>query len=1198
MIGALISFELRRRLTMLSTYIFAALLFAGSVFSMLASAGAFKAISVSSGPERVHANSPHQLYGMMGGLGLLALFLVAAIFGQAVHQDFGHRTWMLIFSKNVKKAPYLSGRFLGALVFSALLFLTIPLGFWSAAAVMSFVDPSKLGPNGPAGYAWAYLIGILPMLFFCGVIFFGLAALSRQMAPVYVGMVVVVLGYNIVGSAIGDVDNRTLASILDPLGFSAYSVVTRYWTAIEKNTQLVPLTGLFLVNRLLWTGIAAALFAGTVALFRTRVDELGGKKAKRDDDEDADHSALEVAAITAKPTTAGWVVAMLHQSWIGARTIFRSPVYWSFIFAGTAILVVAIMVAPDMYGTSTYAVTYKMLDLAGGAFALFGIIVITFYAGELVWEERDQGLADIIDATRVPTWVGFFSKFLALSLVVLTLQATIGLAALGAQLAQGFTRIELDVYAVELLFYGWLKDLPLVALAITLQVVVNHKYLGHGVMVLYYVLRIVLDYLGIEEKLVLFGSEPSVMFSDMNRWGHALNKVLVYRGYWYLVCAVLLTLALGLFVRGREASWKARSRALRQRASLPWFVVLGLSAAGVVGLGAFIYIQEHVARPYFTQKQLERDQADYEKTYKATWEEKAQPRIVDADVMFDLFPEEKVPRAVLTGRLILENKTNEPIGEVLVSLPDDAKVRVLSVGTSTSPKEYDGRLSVRIFALEPAMQPGDKRTLTFDLEYFSDPWRHGTMRRDVVKNGSFMNSANVPSIGYSKNYELSQDSDRKQYGLPDRERMPDREDEKALRNNYISSDADFIRFAATVGAPADQVAVAPGYVESEWTKDGRRYRRFVMDSPILNFYAVLSAHYEIRRAKWNDVDLEVYFHRDHTYNVDGMLEGMRHALEYSSAAFGPYQHRQARIFEFPRYSSFAQAFPNTIPYSEGIGFIARVRPDSDKDVDYPYWVTAHEIAHQWWAHQVTGAYAKGATVMSESLAQYTAMMVMRQKYGPEKMRRFLKYELDKYLMGRATESKKEQPLALNENQPYIHYQKGGMVMYALADYIGEERVNRALKNFLAANQYKGPPYPTSKELVSALRAETPPEFGSIIDDWFETVTIYDNRAKSATVTKTATGKWHVRMEVEAKKYRVNEKDEQTAVDFEDLLPIGALAENGNGLFIDKRKVKNGSSTIEFELDEKPARVGLDPLNLLIDRTSSDNTVVPTEEPSA
>ena len=71
---------------------------------------------------------------------------------------------------------------------------------------------------------------------------------------------------------------------------------------------------------------------------------------------------------------------------------------------------------------------------------------------------------------------------------------------------------------------------------------------------------------------------------------------------------------------------------------------------------------------------------------------------------------------------------------------------------------------------------------------------------------------------------------------------------------------------------------------------------------------------------------------------------------------------------------------------------------------------AHEVAHQWWAHQEVPANVQGAEFITESLAEYSALMVLKQKYGDAKKRRFLKYELDRYLQGRGLEQKREQPL--------------------------------------------------------------------------------------------------------------------------------------------------------------------------------------------
>lgn len=1199
MLGSLIGFELRRRLKLLSTWIYAAVLFASGAFLMLASAGTFKAISVATGSERVFANGPHSVLGTTNVIALLGLFTVAAIFGQAAYQDFGHGTWSIIFTKNVKKGPYLAGRFLGAFVFAAVLFLAINVGQLFGALVTSALksaglsDTTQLGPHRLDVYLWPYLVSVWPMLFFTGAVFFSLAALTRAMAPVYVGVVVLVLGYLVLSTLVADVQQQTVAGLLDPFGFVTFDLATRYWTPVERNRDLTPLTGLLLGNRLLWTAVGGALLALTVARFRTTIDEQKGGRRPVDE---AAAAPGPLPAVDARPTSAGWLRTSGAMAWLMFRDVLRSPVYWSFVVAGLSFVLLGMMVTRELFGTATLPVTWQVLEMASGTFGLFFLITVTFYAGELVWKDRDAGVSDIIDASRVPTWVTFAARVGALWLVAASLELVVGLSALTAQLSRGFLEIDWGLYASELLVFGLLQDVLICTLAIAVQVLVNHKYLGHGVMVLYYVSQMVLRFLGVEDRLVRFGSEPMIQVSDLNGYGHWIPTALWYRGYWYAVAGVLL-LVVGLWVvRGRERGLRRRLADARARVSKAWIAAAALLTVAAASLGTFLYTETHVRHRYLTSKDGERLQADYEKTYRAAWIDTPQPRVTDAQVAFDVYPDERVPRLTAKGTYTLTNKSAVAIDRVLLGLPGDVKVRALAVGAVATPATHDERHGLRIFALSPPLAPGAQVPLTFDLEFTAAPIVHGSRRTDVVGNGTFFNNLNLPLIGYLPEAELSEDGDRRSYDLPPKERMAPRDDPKQLQRNYIRGDSDLIGFGATVCTVADQLAIAPGYLEREWTEGGRRCFRYVMDQPILNFFSVLSARYEVRRDEWNGVKLEVYFHPTHPYNVDRMMQGMKDALAYCSEAFGPYQHRQARILEFPRYQGFAQSFPNTIPYSEAIGFIARVRDGNPDDLDYPYYVTAHEIAHQWWAHQVIGANVRGATMTSETMAQYAALMVLKKKYGPEKMRRFLKYELDRYLLGRAMERKKELPLAHNENQQYIHYQKGSLAMYALQDFIGEDTVNRALKKYVQAVRFQGPPYTTSAELLTYLREETPEDYRYLLDDLFETITLYDNRTLEASMTRNTAGGWDVTARVKAVKYKSDDQGKQTEVDFDDFMDVGALDEDGNALFLEKRRVKQGESTVTFTLAQRPARVGLDPLNKLIDRTSDDNTVAPTEGP--
>ena len=398
---------------------------------------------------------------------------------------------------------------------------------------------------------------------------------------------------------------------------------------------------------------------------------------------------------------------------------------------------------------------------------------------------------------------------------------------------------------------------------------------------------------------------------------------------------------------------------------------------------------------------------------------------------------------------------------------------------------------------------------------------------------------------------------------------------------------------SVISTSLDQTAIGPGSLVEQWTDKGRNYFRYRVDHPSLNFYSFISAKYEVQRSKVGDVDIEVYYHPEHKWNVAKMSEAIADTLDYCTKHFGPYKHRQARIIEFPRVSSFAQAFPGTMPYSESIGFIANLeKPD---DIDKVTYIVAHEMSHQWWAHQVIGARMKGATLLSETLAQYTALMVMRLKYGDDMMHKFLRYEMDRYLRSRGTEEMKERPLINVElNQGYIHYQKGSVALYYLAEMIGEDRINVALEEVIDQFAYQGPPYPTAHALVDRLRDQTPPEFQYLIQDLFEEITLFGNRTVEAVATKSPDGKYRVKLVVECEKFKADENGHETSVEMNDWVEIGAFAKPESGkrygklLHRERKQLTAGKHELEFVTDEIPYQAGIDPRNMLIDRVPSDN----------
>jgi aminopeptidase N len=451
----------------------------------------------------------------------------------------------------------------------------------------------------------------------------------------------------------------------------------------------------------------------------------------------------------------------------------------------------------------------------------------------------------------------------------------------------------------------------------------------------------------------------------------------------------------------------------------------------------------------------------------------------------------------------------------------------------------------------------------------------------------------MPLPGYSRGAELDDNSVRRRYGLDPIERYPKLGDPEYLGVNQFQV-AERTAFRTTIGTSADQIAVAPGYLQREWRQGDRRYFEYEMDEKIWPFASFSSARYEVAEDQWGDVKLEVYYHPQHGYNIDSMMESTKKSLDYFTSEFSPYQYRQFRILEFPAYQRFAQSFPNTIPYSEAIGFIADLR--DEKDIDYVFYVTAHEMAHQWWGHQVVGANMQGMTVMVETLAQYSALMVMEREFGKPMMRRFLKYELDNYLQGRGGELIEELPLYLVENQPYIHYRKGSLVMYALRDAIGEDQVNLALRRFIEQWGYSEGRFPTAADLVDEFRAVAGEEYQQLITDLFERIILFDLQVTDASVEEV-TGGYEVTMTIEAAKYAADGAGAEEEVPLSSQLEIGVFGPRSEDLgdddlpeplLLERVLITSGEQTLKFTVSEKPQRVGVDPYVKMIDRNPDDN----------
>ena len=612
-----------------------------------------------------------------------------------------------------------------------------------------------------------------------------------------------------------------------------------------------------------------------------------------------------------------------------------------------------------------------------------------------------------------------------------------------------------------------------------------------------------------------------------------------------------------------------------------------------LGLSGFVFYNTNVLNKYLPQPAREAWLAQAEREL-LPFETVPQPRITAVTLDVQLYPRQA--RAVTNGSYRIENRTAKAIDELHVALPEQLTLDRFELPGATLKKQYPN-FPYRIYALQPALQAGESRTISFTTTLHERGFPNGAPLTRIVENGTFLNNAEItPSLGMSRDGLLTDRAKRRKYGLPPDLRPPTLEDESGRARSVFRADSDWVDADITITTDADQTPIAPGQAVSDTVRDRRRTVHFKPDAPINHFFSIQSARYEVQRDKAGAVDLAVYYHPGHEYNVRRMLAAMKAALALFEAEFSPYQFKQARILEFPSYADFAQSFANTIPYSENIGFLTKLgKPEK---IDVVTYVTAHEIAHQWWGHQLVPGNQQGATMLVESFAQYSALLVMEKIYGREQMRRFLKYELDRYLRSRGGEVVEELPLARVENQPYIHYQKGSLAMFWLKEAVGEPVVNRALAALLKQYAFKGPPYPNTLDFLKLLRAEAGPQHDALITDLFEKITLLDMKARNAKATKRADGKFSLSFEVEGRKLYADGKGKETEAPLDEAFDIGVFdAEPGKAnfsaasvLLFERRPFKSGRQTVTLVVDREPRWVGVDPYNKRIDRNSDDNVV--------
>ena len=589
------------------------------------------------------------------------------------------------------------------------------------------------------------------------------------------------------------------------------------------------------------------------------------------------------------------------------------------------------------------------------------------------------------------------------------------------------------------------------------------------------------------------------------------------------------------------------------------------------------------------------------------------PSVTQVKMYVDIFPDQQ--KALFKAYVTVVNKTAAPITQLLLDGDHVTNYSVKYAGQAipyTIPLYYNrGKFNFlrarqepsdyRLYRLSRPLAPGDSGIFEINSLKEYKGFANNLYGADLLHNGTVMGDG-LPGLGYDDDEELSNEEDRKKYGLDKKEdAFPDK-DSSGTQFLLEGKSASLMNFDITVSTSGDQIAIAPGTLDKQWKENGRNFYHYVSNARgIYSGLGVASARYTVLRdtvhlKNQQPVSIELYYLREHNANLQRFMAAYKDGLHYFTLAYGPYPFNQMRLVEtsvFTRNYNTAAGFDI---YSERFGWNANFTGPSQWD--YCYFITAQQLAKQWWEHQLSPNHTRGSRVIIDGLAKYDALILTEKKFGKDYMKNIIEEEMSNYLWGRGRTITDQSPVISSNRWNELEF-KAGLVLYGLRDLIGEDTLNAALHEFYNAFAFKSaPPYAGSKDLYRYIKNHVPDSLLYYLTDTWLRITFYDNELTEGTVTSLGKNQYRVHLKAGINKtFQDKDGNEKQDGAMNDYIEVGVFARDTktkegkiqiNPLYLQKHKFKAGEHTMDIIVTGKPVRAGIDPYFKLIDKNINDN----------
>lgn len=1064
MLKKIIGFELQYRFAKPMTYIF--------ILMMI-----FQAIWYAKGSydfyinDATNFNAAAIIYRSLAGGGMLMIIAIAVITGTALFKDIEYKTAETLYSYPVSDRTWVAGKFIAAYIVNLSICLAYALGF-TLIQYTGIAEPDKFGPVPWGHIFYGFLIFSVPNMFIITTITLSLVVFFRNMASSYLGVFIVTMLFILAESTRENAANITAVYLIDPFCYTHTVDTIDALPVAAKNYGYFHLDAIYWANRAIWLGIAIVLtlFAFRKFSFKYFIEKPAAKNKILNDNEEISFS--ETIRLTGNKifTISGNIKKLFRLSILEFKNIVR-PVGFKIIFGILALMFFMynyLWNAEYYIHTDTLPLTSAMTftRLPNGVFML---ILLAVFAGELLFKERSAHIWQITDTLPVPTWVTYFSKYLAMSGVALLFALLLFIPGIIVQSIRGFFDYEWAVYLNDLFSYhfGWLNYLLVIALAFFMGAVTANRFAAHIITVAILFFIIIFEDIGVIEQVrFTFPFVPgNSEYSEMNGYGTMGDAAIPYMVMWTVLGGAFLLAGLWFWNRGSI-------QPLAKRFALKKTQLHLIGKTGVLALlAAFFYMQHYVVANdhelgnFRTKDQQDAEDAEYEKRFRYI-ESKNQPLVCGMDVTIEIIPD--IRKASYKFHMLLVNRGNTAIDTLYISLKDFVKLHSLRLDPAKLSPAWESKEHGQLaYHLPVPIQSGDTVSLDGDCTLQYAGFSSADPQRALVYNGSFLEKDIVPYIGYNKNKEIDRNRIRSSYGLA---KLPSRmepvDDTVAVGKEALSPNALRHKTTIRVRAAGGQTAFASGAYKGTETIQGKEYAVYETESPAAMNWYIGAAKYGTYRADVNsNITLKILYDLRHAYNLQYMKDAVDKGVTFLQEHLGQYPFSQLCISEIPFYNDedFYTA-PNAIAISEKHCWTAD--GSRDKDLSYIYYAICRELFAQWIQQNIHVADVQGADMLLKAVPEAYALSFIQEKSGKETLDIYIEKKKERYGKGRGIESNTEPPLVYADGADYLEANKGALELLNVMQEMGTGRFSALFTSWASANTGKNVVFTDFYKLLS------------------------------------------------------------------------------------------------------------------------------------